>query len=323
MKLQSAKNRIFSPTNLPVLVVCILPIFLVDASSRFLAISCLLYATLAVSWNLTLGISGIANFAHLAFFAIGAYASAVFTSRTNLSPWLGLLIAIVVAAGCGGIAFIPILRLKGIYIALVTFVFSQICFLFVLNQSSWTGGSSGIGGLPTYYIGRISTDEHGRLGLYFIVASYFLFVIFLIDYLMRRPFGKSLIALRDNELYAKARGIPAFRQHLIAFIISAAMAGGVGALYAHFLGIVSPTFFGFNYTALVLSMVFLGGVGSLRGPIFGAVLIVIIYDKLNTQGLLRSLIVSAVVVLVIRFMPTGIAGLMGQIWSRNRGKLNR
>ncbi len=299
-----------------------LPFVFVDASSRFLAITAVLYAGVAMSWNITLGFAGIANFAHMALFGVGAYASAVFVVDTGRSPWLGIPVAAAVAAVCGALVFVPVLRLRGIYVALVTFVFSQLCFYLVLNQSSWTGGSSGIVGLPSYALGDLRLNANGRVGFYFLAAAFLLLLIIVIDLLVRSPFGRGLIALRDNEVYAISRGVPRFRQHFLAFVISGALAGMSGALYAHLVGVVSPELFGFTYTALVLSMVFLGGMGSVHGPVLGAILIVVLTDRLNTHGAWRAIAVSVVIVLIIRFMPNGLAGFVSGVrrWLSRGGR---
>jgi branched-chain amino acid transport system permease protein len=292
------------------LVLVLVPFVVGDPASRFLVIEVLLYAMLAVTWNVTLGIAGIANFAHMAFFAVGAYASAVATTRWGASPWLGLPFAALVGGASGALAFVPIVRLRGIYIALVTFVFSQVCFYVAVNQRSWTGGSTGLVGIEPFSLGSFSFFDYGRVGLYFLAAAVFLIMLIIVDLLHRSTYGRSLIGLRDNEDNAVARGIQPLRQWFIAFVISAAMAGVVGALYANLTGVVSPELFGFSYSSLVLSMVFLGGVGSVRGPILGAIVVTVLSDRLNAQGPWRAIAVSAVIVVVLLFLPNGVAGLL-------------
>jgi branched-chain amino acid transport system permease protein len=286
----------------------VVPFVVGSPADRFLAIEVLLFGMLALTWNVTLGIAGIANFAHMAFFAIGAYASAVATTRWGWSPWAALPFAAVVGAGAGALAFVPVLRLRGIYIALVTFVFSQVCFYVAVNQRSWTGGATGIVGLPSFAIGSFSFFDYGRVGLYFLAAALFLMMLIAVDLLHHSTYGRSLIGLRDNEDNAIARGVRPLRQWLLAFMFSAAMASVVGAVYGSLTGVVSPELFGFSYSSLVLSMVFLGGVGSVRGPLVGAVLITVMSDRLNAQGPWRAIAVSGVIVLVLWFMPKGVVG---------------
>lgn len=319
---QPLRRMALSWTGFAVVLVAV-PFAIVDPAARFVAITALLYSMLAMSWNLTLGVAGIANFAHMAFWAVGAYASAIATTRWHLSPWLALLFAAACAAACGGVAFIPVLRLRGIYIALVTFVFAQLCFFIVLNQRKWTGGSSGIVGLRPFTLGGSSLGDNGKVGYYFLAAGLFLVLLVLCDVIFRSPFGRGLIALRDHEEYAVCRGVPPFRQHLFIFVISAAMAGATGSVWAHFIGVVSPEMFGFGYSALVLSMIFLGGVSSSRGPIAGAIVIAIVSDHLKDQGPWRFIVVSLIIMCVLWFFPRGLAGLWESAVARVKGLRRR
>jgi branched-chain amino acid transport system permease protein len=278
-------------------------------AGRFLACTVLVYAILALTWNLTLGVAGVANFAHLAFFAVGAYASGILTTSTDLSPWLGIPLAAVVAGVAGLIAFVPVIRLRGIYIALVTFVFAQLCFYLVINQSKLTGGSSGLAGLPPYTIGDFQFGADGSLGFYILLAIAFLVIVIVLDLIYRSTFGRSLVALRDRENYAISRGVPPFRQQLIAFVVSAALAGATGAIYSSFVGVVAPELFGFGYTTTVLSIIFLGGVGSARGPIFAAIVVTIVSDALKNTGPWRFIVISGIIMVVLWLFPTGLAGM--------------
>jgi branched-chain amino acid transport system permease protein len=308
-RLQTASSRLGSSWALLVVILVVVPIFVTGAAGRFLACTVLIYAVLALSWNLTIGIAGVANFAHLAFFALGAYGGAIFTTQTGLNPWLGMLVGALVGALSGAIAFLPVIRLRGIYVALVTFVFSQLCLYAVLNQSQLTGGSAGLVGLPGYRIGDVPLAANGWLGYYILFAVLFMAVVIILDLVYRSHLGRSLIALRDREQYAMSRGVPPFRQQLIAFIISAAMAGATGSIYASFVGVVAPELFGFGYTTLVLSILFLGGIGSTRGPIVAAVAITIVSDVLKNTGPWRFIVIAGIIMVVLWFLPTGLAGL--------------
>jgi len=306
------------------LVLVVVPILVPGTAGRFLACTVLVYAILALTWNLTLGVAGVANFAHLAFFAIGAYAGGVVSAKTDWSPWAGIPVAAVVGAVAGAIAFIPVVRLRGIYVALVTFVFSQLCFYLVLNQSELTGGSSGLVGLRGLMVGDVRLAANSWLGYYILFAVALLIVVIVLDVVYRSRFGRSLVALRDRENYAIARGIPPFRQQLLAFVISAALAGATGAIYASFVGVVAPELFGFGYSTLVLTIIFLGGVGSPRGPIVAAVIVTLVSDLLKNTGPWRFIIISAIIMVVLWVFPTGLAGLwqrMVAFWrSRTRSR---
>jgi branched-chain amino acid transport system permease protein len=295
------------------------PFVITDGYGRFLAILALLYAMLAVSWNLTLGFAGVFNFAHLAFFAIGAYATAIATVRWELSPWIGLLLAIVAAVVASAVAFVPVLRLKGIYVGLVTFVFARLCYFLVLNRSDVTGGSSGIVGLPQLGIGDRLFITDNRFGYYVVAAIAFLAAMAVMELTVHSRYGRSLVALRDNELYAVSRGLPAFRQRLVAFALSGAVAGLAGGLYALVIGVASPELFDFGFITLVLSMVFLGGVRTLYGPVVGAVAITLLSDQLKDRGAWRDIVIAGVILVVLWFFPGGLSGLLDGL----RGRMPR
>lgn len=297
-----------------VLAMALVPIVIPTLAGRFLACTVIVYAILALTWNLTLGVAGIANFAHLAFFAIGAYAGAIVYSKTDWSPWWGIPIAAIIAMMASAIVFVPVIRLRGIYVALVTFVFAQLCFYLVINQSALTGGSSGLVGLRGFMIGGVRLSSQNWLGYYVLLAVLLLIVIISLDLIYSSSFGRSLVALRDQENYAISRGIPQFRQHLLAFVISAGFAGATGAIYASLVGVVAPELFGFGYTTLVLTIVFLGGVGSARGPILGAVVVVIVSDALKSTGPWRFIVITAIIMVVLWLFPEGLSGL----WKKSK-----
>jgi branched-chain amino acid transport system permease protein len=305
----SARNRQLALYAAVAIVMIALPWVLTSASARFLSITALLYALLAMSWNLTFGFGGIFNFAHVAFFAIGAYASGILTSRWGISPWIGL------AAGCGAgivasyLAFIPVIRFKGIYLGLVTFVFAQICFYVVLNQSGWTGGQAGIGGLTAHTLGGTDFTANGGLGYYGLAAALVFVSMVGLALLVRSTYGRALIAQRDHEDYALSRGVPVMRHRLIAFNWSAGIAGATGAVYAHYSGVVSPELFGFDYVTLVLSMILLGGMSSVIGPLFGAIIITYVDHHLRTHGAWRQIVIGSVILAVIWLLPGGIASV--------------
>jgi branched-chain amino acid transport system permease protein len=295
---------------------CAAPFVLTGGYERFLAILTLLYAMLAVSWNLTLGFAGVFNFAHLAFFALGAYGTAIATVRWEWSPWAGLAVSVVVAVAASALAFLPVVRLKGIYVALITFVFARLCYFLVLNRTEVTGGSSGLVGLPQLSLGGDPFILDNRFGYYVVAAVAFLVVMALMELTLNSTYGRSLIALRDNEDYAVSRGVPAFRQRLFAFAISGAVAGFAGGMYALVVGVASPQLFDFGFITLVLSMVFLGGVRTLYGPVAGAVAVTLVADQLQDQGPWRDMAIAGLILVVLWFFPGGLAGLLDDLRRR-------
>jgi len=298
-----------------------LPFVVTGSHGRFLLTQILLYALLAVSWNLTLGFGGIFNFAHIAFFAVGAYGAAIATTRWDISPWLGILVAAVAGVVASTVTFIPVIRLRGLYLCLVTYVFGQLCVYIVLSQRAVTGGSEGLTGLPRLHWGEYSFLQDGRLGYYYVAAALFIVSVGGVWWITRSSLGKGLQALRDNEEYALSIGLPAHRVRYAAFAVSAAIAGATGGLYALYFGVASPDLFGFGYMTLALCMVYLGGSGSVLGPALGAVAVTLLSDSLLTAGSWRPISTSILILLVLWFIPRGLAGGLSDVvslWRRWR-----
>jgi branched-chain amino acid transport system permease protein len=276
--------------------------------ARLLLVQVITYGLLAVSWNLTLGIAGIFNFAHIALFGVGAYTSAILVLRYEWDPWLTMPVAGVVSALASLIAFIPVIRLRGIYVALATFIFSQLCVYLVLGQRDITGGSSGLVGIPDLYVGSASLLADGRQGYVRLGSVLLVLVVSAALVLHRSTFGRSLLAIKDNEQLASSRGIPVFRLHLITFMIGSFMAGVTGSFYAFTNNVVSVDVLSFGYATLMLGMIFLGGSSSVVGPLLGAVVITVGSDQLRDHGPWRFIVVGIVILVVLRFFPRGLTG---------------
>jgi branched-chain amino acid transport system permease protein len=285
-----------------------LPVAVRDSYLRFLVTLALLYAVLASNWDLTLGYAGIFNFAHIALFALGAYTTGILTSRYDMSPWIGILAAIPMVVLASVIVYLPTLRLRGIYIALITFVFGQLCLHLVLSRGDITGGSSGLVAIPPIDVNGYTLDENGGIGYYYLALGLLLCSTVYLRRAVNAHWGKSIVALRDSENLAVSRGISVVRQRLLAFVFSSIFTGLTGAVYAHFIGIVSPELFGFNYVAL-LSMILLGGIGTIFGPILGAAIMTFVSESLEPLGPWRFMIVSTLIVVILRFLPGGLLSL--------------
>lgn len=287
-----------------------LPFVVVSPPARLLAITALLYAMLAVSWNLTLGFAGIFNFAHVGFFGVGGYTMAILTVTAGWSPWLALPCAAVSGAVAGALAYLPVVRMRGIYIALITFVFVQLCFYLVLAIPGVTGGSNGLPGVPWLRIGGLVLGQYGGLGYLWLLAGALALLLIGLEVLLRLPFGRSLIALRDNEELAVSRGVPRVRQQLLAFVVSGALAGVTGALYVSYFRVADGTLFSFGFVTFGLSMIFLGGTKQTWGPALGAVLVTLLNQQLIDAGAWRDIVIGAGTILVLIFLPAGLAGLL-------------
>jgi branched-chain amino acid transport system permease protein len=295
----------------------VLPLIFGEPHMRLLLILIAMYGILALSWNLTLGLAGIFNFAQIAFFGVGAYTTGIIAEHTDISLWLALPISAVCAAIASLVAFVPVFRLRGIAVGLATYVFSQLCIYLVLGQAKLTGGSNGITGIQRLSVGDTSLRSNGRIGYYYLGAALLLLTTVLVALVTRSTFGRSLIALRDNEALATSRGVSRVRQHLIVFTVGAAVAGVAGSFNATLNGVVSVDVFGFGYLTLLLCMIFLGGSGSIIGPIIGAVVVTLLSDRLDSAGTWRDMTIAALILVVLWVAPKGLVGLTSYL---RRGK---
>ncbi len=288
----------------------------------------MLYAIVASNWDLTLGYAGVFNFAHLAFFGIGAYTSGILAVKLGVSPWLGIPCGGLSAALASIIVSIPAIRLRGIYVALLTFACSQLVLLLLLSQPLITGGQQGLTGVPQLQIGDFRFRESNYAHFYLVGFLLLCSTIFL-RRLVTSDFGLSLIALRDFEEYAVARGIPLARQRLLAFLLSSIFPGLAGAVYAHFLIVASPDIFGFSLVTLLLSMLLVGGVATIYGPVIVGVLMTFVSELMASsawmsdvfgisRGPVRFMFVAVLIVLTMRFFPQGVWGLIKQFSARLR-----
>jgi branched-chain amino acid transport system permease protein len=286
------------------------PLVLTSAVAQNLAILSILYAVVASNWDLTLGYAGIFNFAHVAFFGIGSYVAAISTLKFGVPVWWDLVLAVVVVMALGGVVSALALRLRGIYVALVTFAVTQLCVALINSQKDITGGPIGLLGVPDLQIGQFAFGSDPRT--YFYAAEFLLIASTIaLRSMVNSNFGLSLIALRDFESYAVSRGVPARRQRVLAMIASSIPTSLAGCLYAHYLIVASPDVFSFSLTTLLLSMVLVGGAGTIYGPIVAAIALTVGTEELNALGNVRYMLVAVLIVLTLKFLPGGLWSLWG------------
>jgi branched-chain amino acid transport system permease protein len=302
-------SRIRKPQALIIALIVILIAFpLLNKSDylQHLLIVAMLYAVLACNWDLSLGYAGVFNWAHIAFFALGAYGAGILSKSFGVSPWLCILVAAGVAVLASVVVCLPVLRVKGLYVCLVTFAFGQLCLHIIVSFSKYTGGSQGLVSIPPITLGSYSFMQDHKIGYYYLALALFLASTIYLYKIVRSHFGLSIVALRDYENYAISRGVPLARQRFLTFILSAVFTGATGAVYGFYLGVVSPELFGFGYTATLLSMVLLGGISTLFGPILGAFVLTFVSEFLVSLGPWRYIITSSIIVLVLLFYPGGV-----------------
>ena len=268
---------------------------------------------LAVSLNLVTGFLGELSLGHAGFMSLGAYAGALFTLNTDMgdlpSIIAAMLIGGVVAAIFGFLIGVPVLRLQGDYLAIVTLAFGEI-IKSVLNSMTFTNGPKGLSKIPL-----ISNYQHYTL--VFIVT---VITILVISNIVDSRHGRAVCSVRDNYIAAESIGVHVSRFKIMAFVVSAFFAGVAGVLYAHNVGIIKPTTFDYNKSIEILVIVVLGGMGSIRGSIIAAVVLTILPEMLRGADNLRMLLYSIVLIAMMLFNQSGFKERLLERFSGNKEK---
>lgn len=279
-----------------------------------------IFAVLALSLNLLLGYTGQLSLGHAAFFGIGAYATGLLTVKLEWSPWIGLLAAVVLPGAAGYVIGRLALKLRGAYFVLLTISFAGCVSLVSVNWMDLTNGPLGLPGVPPLEIalpGIPPLSLRTKPAFYYVVLAAVALSYLVCLALIRSRVGRALVALRENETLAASVGIDGTHYLVLAAVVSAAMAGFGGGLYAHYTRFVSPEVFLFTYTVTMVIMVVAGGKGTLAGPIVGAVLFTVLPEALRAAASWQwqMLLYGVLLVGVLFFMPEGIVPAARRRWS--------
>ncbi|WP_028133918.1 branched-chain amino acid ABC transporter permease [Bradyrhizobium japonicum] len=271
----------------------------------------------AMGLNLTLGYAGQVSLAQGAFVGIGAYAAAIMTTHGWPLP-AAILVAILLSFAVGWVLGYPALRVQHHYLAFVTLAFSTLAFLVFRNESWLTGGIYGISNIPRPHIFGIATNK--PLPFYYVCLGALAIVSLAVWWLIRSPWGRAFMALRENPMRAQSLGIDTRRYTLMAFAIGSALGGVAGALYAPLTQYIDPVPFNLSLSLDLLMMVIVGGAGFYFGPFLGAMIAVLLPEWLRfTEGYYLMLYAVAVMLLLI-WSPTGILGILDRYLAERRTK---
>ena len=293
-------------------VALLIPLF-AGPYPQTIARSVLTYMMLAISWDMLIR-SGQLSFGIAGFFGLGGYAAAIGADYLGIPPVLTLVFAAVVggivAVGIGAL----VLRLRAMYFAIVTLALAEIFRIVIHNWSAFTGGPNGM------LLPRSAFDGNST-ATYLMMVMLAALVVGISEWFRHSKLHYALTAIRDNEVVAKSAGINIYRTLIIAFAITSAIQGAVGASYAQLFGFVTPeSSFNVNYTLIPLAMTLLGGMYSTWGPVVGATLLGVLGEYLKLVVPYGHLLVyGVIIVLVILFMPRGIVGLVKVQLERARG----
>jgi branched-chain amino acid transport system permease protein len=291
------------------ILVAAAPWLLTTGYWRGILVLCAMNVLLALSLNLVMGYTGQLNLGQSAFFAIGAYVSTILIKSYGWNFWLAALVA-VAAAGLLGVALAAFaVRLRGHYLAIASLGFAVITYQVLLNWESVTQGVRGIYG--------ILPPVPSTLALFYLVAGIAAVVYLLLDNLVRSPVGDTLRAIREDEVSAASLGVNAAVWKAFAFGVGAAIAGLAGVFYPGFVGTLVPDAFGIIESFTMMAMVIVGGMGTMVGPVIGAIVLTFLPELLRGFGELRLMIYGLALTLVVLFMPGG----MVQAWVAFRNKI--
>ena len=267
----------------------------------------------AMSLNFLLGFTGVLSFGHAAYFGLGAYGAAM--SIKFFAPSTALAIIVGVVAGTLAAALIGalIVKLRGVYFAMVTIAFGQVFYFIAFRWNSVTGGDDGLTGWhrEPLHLGFTQIDILGNdKAFYYLVLFLFAISVALMALLLRSPLGRTLIAIRENERRARFLGIPVEQHIWLAFVISCAFASLAGALYALLSNFTDPRSLHWTLSGNFVIMAVLGGMRSFWGPLIGAAIFVVLQDYVSSHTQNWMSVIGLFFVLVVTFFPRGVLGII-------------
>lgn len=299
-----SQSKAFLGGLLAILVV--IPWF-VSGYQTSILITAMMYIILGLGLNIVVGMAGLLDLGYVAFYATGAYTYALLNHYYGLGFWTCLPIAGLLAALMGVLLGIPVLRLRGDYLAIVTLGFGEIIRMILENWDAVTNGPAGIPNIPKPSLFGMEFSFHGStVYLYYITIGFMLISILCIRRLHISRIGRAWLALREDEIACQAMGVDKMRTKLTAFALGAFWAGFVGVIFASKGSFVNPPSFTFFESALILMIVVLGGMGSIRGVILATIIVILLPEYLRFVQEYRMATFGAIMVIMMVFRPQGL-----------------
>lgn len=280
----------------------------------------LLYVMLGLGLNIVVGLAGLLHLGYVAFYAVGAYSYALLYHHFGIGFWTALPLGALLATLFGIVLGFPVLRLRGDYLAIVTLGFAEITRLVLENWNEFSFGPSGIAGIPRPGLFGWEMDLHGAtIYIYFLMIFLCLLTIFVVNRLQNSRIGRAWVALREDETACEAMGVNPTAAKLTAFALGSTWAGLAGVVFAAKTTFVNPASFTFLESAMILSIVVLGGMGSILGVIIGAFVLILTPEYLRAFSEYRMLLFGLIMVMMMIFRPQGIVSGVRRIYEFHRG----
>jgi ABC-type branched-subunit amino acid transport system ATPase component/ABC-type branched-subunit amino acid transport system permease subunit len=297
----------------------VLPFVVVRLGTTYsIATEILIFSLLALAFNILLGYGGLLSFGHGAFFGIGAYGVALTQAHVVKGMAIPILVGTVAAVLVGAVIGFLLMRKRGVYFALLTLAFTQMFFYIVYRATGVTGGENGIGGIERSVF--LGLDLTRPLPYYYMVAVIVSVAIVLVWRLVHSPFGRVLLATRENERRANCIGYDPKRYKMIAFTISCGFAGLAGTLHAFLLNFVYPETLHVNFSGEIVAMTLVGGMRNFFGPVVGGFVFIFFRDTLSSYTQNWMVFFGIVFMAFILFSPNGIVGVTLSLWERLRSR---
>jgi len=305
------------------IMICIFPLFSKLYNINIM-INVLVYVMLGLGLNITVGLGGILNLGHAAFFAVGAYSYAILNYHFGLDFWIALPLGGILALIFGILLSIPILRLKGDYLAIVTLAFGEIVRIVLENWDELSFGPSGIAKIPKPYIPGIElTYLQSMQFTYYLMIGLTILAIFVINRLKYSRIGRALMAMREDEIASKSMGVNTVKMKIISFALGSFWAGLAGVMFAAKQTYINPVSFTVWNSIIVLCIVVLGGMGSIKGVIVAAFVLTVLPEWLRFFQDYRMLLFGAVLVVMMVFKPEGLLPEKRKIYQFKKIEYNR
>lgn len=287
-----------------------LPLAFRDSYWRTNLIICAINVMLALGLDFIIGYAGQLNLGQSAFYGLGAYVSTLLIKLVGVPYWIAFAAGVGFAGIAGVILSLFAVRLRGHYLAIASLGFAVITYQILLNWISLTQGPLGIYAIeppPAWHLPGVGTIDFGNsANLFYLVAGFAYLAYLLLDALVRSPIGETLTAIREDEVSAASLGINGAAWKVFAFGIGSALGGAAGCFYASFVGTLVPDAFFITEAFNILAMVIVGGMGTLIGPVWGAILLTLLPELLRGIGDFRLIVYGVALTLVVLFMPGGL-----------------
>ncbi|MBE0479775.1 MAG: branched-chain amino acid ABC transporter permease [Dehalococcoidia bacterium] len=310
--------------GLMLVIMLLAAVFQGDSYIMHILIMSLIYSGIVVGWDLMMGYAGIFTFGQIAIFVVGAYAAGMLAKILGIDPWLAVLLGGLGAAFVGLIIGIPCLRLRGVYVALVTFAFHLVLVpLIKLGGPIGTGGAMYLRGIPPITIGDYTFTVGDKIPWFFLLLGVCAVLYFLNYKIIHSKLGLSFTALRDSEPLAKGLGVNDYKTSLLVFTFASFITGIMGGFYIQYVGVISTRILAMDTFLLIMVMLIVGGIGRFPGAVIGAFAVTFLSFYLRPLEHYRLLIFGLMVLLAVVFVPGGLMGLIDAISPKIRPALAR